>query len=463
MKKLIAVVALFLSLLVPCILLSGQDAGQVQHPPASHAILSEKQVAQILSESGISKENLAPILTQLDSGVLEDRQKAQARLEDLGRSSLKILAEAAADPSSSAQVRESLTQAVRYIKNPGLAPYVVAAFNADLIIAGEIVSDGSPLMVQDITFPGEQKPQKVAMQVFEMKVSEVIRYNFTQGREGWAVPASQPATLDGRTIKIMVAADEASRPAAPWAQPLFPKKGLKLIAALQRVAGRDEYYLSPPGDTATFRADMAAFRAEATDANIQAFKRARRDVTYWPWGKAVDGLRLALIVSDEYEFSGNPIQHVKGKQGLNVTLEMAVALQNVSGKLLAVNLYDLKDGLSVRATDANDDTRGGTPYGGQTLPAKRPREFDKSYVKMLQPGQVAMVGSEGLAPLGCSLEILLDYRSWKLSAAYEVDRDAKTEDGQALWKGKLQSAPVDINVVRVPAININKPGQAPPT
>jgi len=177
---------------------------------------------------------------------------------------------------------------------------------------------------------------------------------------------------------------------------------------------------------------------KAGDKRIGAVERIA-DPSKWPWGKAADGLQIALLPS-ETEFVANPTRKVNGRPA-SVHLHLSLAARNTSKQTIRLNVHLADRAISVRAVDEKGAKVEADLYGGTSRnPAPK---FGPASVVEIAPGDIAFIAPGGKGDWGFSVPIHLVAGKWKIEAVYQSNRAAKDVK---LWKGKAASGAADITV-----------------
>jgi hypothetical protein len=299
-------------------------------------------------------------------------------------------------------------------------PMEALAQQSDLIVTAEAVSAGQPAEAE-MTLPGASKPAKEWFRQYKVKVKDVIKPagGVKPGQEIVVVAQAPRPPKDGEPAPVV-----ADGPQYPSLQP-----GTNYVLLLRKFADKNEYLV--PSYAKNYR--------PVTDEDVARVKRAV-DVAKWAWGKPVDGLQIALVPDRstfQMPLTGRP--RVAG-----VFVAGVVALRNTSDKPITVNLYAGDRYLSIAAVGGGAEAIDVDLYSW--LAAARLRAFSVASTASVDPGKVRFISSNGASDYGMTFRLNAGPGKWKLRTAYNSIRDAKPLVNLSLWKGKIESADVEIEV-----------------
>jgi hypothetical protein len=219
-------------------------------------------------------------------------------------------------------------------------------------------------------------------------------------------------------------------------------KGSSYVMILTKLPHREEYYLR-------FNPDYAH---EATEENIKSATRAA-DPDKWAWGKSVHGLQMALLLPAEAGTFGAGNVPMGGRMKPSFSMSCGVALKNTSDKPLAISQYAPDHPLSVQAKQDADGVVGGSgePVNVNLYPdvGSKAAGYEPKNSVILKPNQVMLIAPSDKADSGFTMWVSLDFGKWSIQAAFESRREDKGTDSLPLWKGKIESAPVEVEFKQI--------------
>lgn len=309
---------------------------------------------------------------------------------------------------------------------------------SELIVVAEVVEAGQAARLR-LKVPDSPKAVDTWFRRCKLTVTRVIKED---------PPAAKPAKKSqaARKIDVLARAQRPQKPGEPVlrvANGNYPnlRVGQSYVLILRKMPGKTEYYL--PSYPKNY--------GRATKDRIARIEKAA-NVDKWPWGKAVNGLQIALVPSRPVVNLMTVRQSVRGpdgQMGQPVTKKLAyvqavVALRNTSKKALAVNLY-MGDGfLKVEGTGPAGKTVSPDLYGFlAAMGLAGPQAKD---VAKIEPGKVMFINARGQTKYGGGGHPLpLSPGKWKFKASYTSVRKANVKGGK-LWTGKIESAAADVEV-----------------
>lgn len=210
------------------------------------------------------------------------------------------------------------------------------------------------------------------------------------------------------------------------------KEGGSYIFVLRRFRpGDDRYYLEP----------TYPWWVPATKVTRGIYTSAA-DVEGWPWGKAVDGLQLAVLRGRT-----SKLMSMRGK----VSTPLPIALRNTGKEALLLAVDKPDERFSVKAFDTDGNSIDGkfvNKKAGRPKEASSDGEDQKKPTALtLKPGEILFlnwgdVGSPGMMrfPIGRPGE-------YKLQVEYSVDKSSTEVKDQKLWTGSAQSGKRSVEVI----------------
>lgn len=336
-------------------------------------------------------------------------------------------------------------------------PLEVLAYKGELIVVGRVLEVGRPAE-QELSLPGGARPVRGWFAACKVRIERVLKEVVakpkkkepaaeSEATETPEAPTTTPAA--GATIAVLARSARPSRRGIGMLSRdarKYPRLVAKsrYVLMLRRLPGRPQYYL--PSEGRNYR---PALRTE-----IAKVERAA-GVDNWPWGEQLGGLRLALVLTRpivEYQPQqiiggsssgrGAAVRRIGGAQ-----VRAVVALRNTSGEAITLSTYKWDEFLSLRAAGPEDKLIAHDFYKyGRS--ARQPA-FARKYTSSIQPGKVVFIGPEGPGERGIAIRMPLNPGRWALKAVYSSERQAGDEE-EKLWTGKIESAPVPIQVRRSP-------------
>jgi hypothetical protein len=294
------------------------------------------------------------------------------------------------------------------------------SWSADLIIVGKLVESRDPNNLL-LRLPFREKAERWGIITYKIQVEKVIASRTTPA-DGSA-PKALEVPAAGKTIAVLTSSAGASESqpiqfkGLPIRHNESPRVGRSYIFTLYRLADRTEFYL-PAND---------GYWENADETHLKQVKEWL-DVDKWPWGKVQDGFELALFAPASVEI-----------QDWGLRFPVAVAMRNVSGKPLAVNLLPAKP-LSLQATR---DT-GGT-FMPIALPkaSRSPAAADRD--RVLAPGEVIFLDPSGTATEAMYLSLNLPEGAYVFVAAFSVEPTRLQMP--RTWNGRILSPAVPVQVL----------------
>jgi hypothetical protein len=303
-----------------------------------------------------------------------------------------------------------LSAATRTPKN---VPLEVALNLADFVCVGKVAETAAP-REEKLTLP-DGKSDPAQYQWYKVEVERVLKAdkNGSTTRPGKA------------TIELYTPAVKAPPPPPRGAKaPTQPAGTLtvgdKCVLLLARLPKREVYYLASKDDCSDVK------ELDRIEAGL--------DLDRWPWGRAENGLRIAIIPQPDMTVAA-PNKPVK--------CAALVALRNTSSKNIGVSLYPWDKPLVIEAADATRKVSQdfNDHYFWVNLPP-----WGSTYAKILKPGDMLFLGPDGATLEAVPFEMKLTPGKWKFTAQYRNTRDATDEQGDFVWKGKTQSLAVEMEI-----------------
>jgi hypothetical protein len=311
-------------------------------------------------------------------------------------------------------------------------PLPIIAARGDLVVVGEATKAAEPQTMR-LKPPDAKQPIRTWFRTFAVKVTRVL------------AEKDPPEGLDPaaeREVKIIARSLPPPQPGGPliWRSDAgsypFLRVGRSYVLILRKMPEGGTYYL--PAYFRNWRPTSKEW--------IEQVRRAA-DVEKWPWGKAVDGLQIALLTTrQELWLRTATIRGPRGqRRARTVFVQMVVALRNTGKKPLAVSLYPEDRYLSVKAVGPASKTVAADFYS--RLAMMDIRAFGPWAVKTLAPGELLFLGPMGAAPHGLGTNLELTAGKWKLTAGFTSKRQPSGKDAARLWNGAIESKPVPVEVI----------------
>ncbi len=294
-------------------------------------------------------------------------------------------------------------------------PLEVVAQQADLIVVGKVVSVGRARPLTH-TPRGAAKPVTRFYSLCSVLVSRLIKSPASGA-------GSRPSAGGRIGVEVLVLARDKGR--GPADRRCVLAEGARYLLMVRRLPetarwilpyGRDNY-MAPTGET------------------IKAVVGAAR-LGDWPWGPAKNGLQAAMICKWT-----RWTHMVRNRR--TIFFRTYVALRNTSKKTLVVNLRPADAPLWIEARDAKGTVVTGDLY--RSLRWRLKGEWPRP-AEAIPPGGVIFVGQTGKQAVQLEASLDLPAGRWAIHAGYRNTR-AATEDGKALWTGRIAAKPLPIEVV----------------
>ena len=315
-------------------------------------------------------------------------------------------------------------------------PLEIITSKSELIVIGKVTAAAVPAQFEK-ALPDYPRPVKAWFTEYTFAVSRVIKTaggaKAAKGLKVAVVAQARPPAQGGRLVII---ADGPSYPSL--------RVNSSYVLILRKLPGKDQYYL--PSYFRNFKLNRKQDVAEIERA---------ANVNGWPWGKTVNGLQFTFFPrTTKFQLGGAITRVRRGNRWVRVPagvyLASVAALRNTSDKDIAVSLYPGDRFFSVQAQSASAKT---VTAGLYTWLASRPaKPFGASDVTRIKAGAMAFVSSYGQGQYGFAFRLPIQQPGkWRVQAAYTSKR-AKGADGAALWTGRIESAPVELDVQKAPVI-----------
>ncbi|HUS47807.1 MAG TPA: hypothetical protein VNA25_15945 [Phycisphaerae bacterium] len=315
-------------------------------------------------------------------------------------------------------------------------PLEVVVQRCELVVVAEVTTAGAVAHMQ-LKIPGAKQPVGRLYRNYTLQVKQVLR-------ENGAAPKDE--TPKDRKIEVLAEARPPAGPGVPVVSDdmsVSLRVGQSYVLALRKLPDRVEYYLSA----------YPRNRASASAERIDLYKKAAQ-LEDWPWGKAVDGLQIALLHATTklrirtvaVRRPGGP---PRGVPQQSVYLQPVVVLRNTTKEPIAVSLWPGERFLNIWATGAGGKTVTLDLYS--RLAVKLIAEFGPVFVRKIEPGKILFINAFGEVTGASAHNVPLSPGAWKLHAGYTAIRksvgsaNAKAA-AQKLWTGKVESVPVEIEV-----------------
>jgi hypothetical protein len=307
----------------------------------------------------------------------------------------------------------------------------------DLIVVADVTETQAAARLR-LNVPGYSKPLETWFRKYGLKISRVITENGKVPPKAAAMPAN-------RTIEVFARSLPPPRPDQPAILVpgmYFPSLtvGKSYVLILRKMASKPEYYL--PSHPKNYR--------PAGKEEIALVERVAV-VDKWPWGRAIKGLRLALVPEETMVTQQQVRRSARGKggrmqtafQGRSATVQCQIALRNVSDAPVGIALYRWDRFLSVTMTDPNGKAVKADLYGPPDRGTIAP--FRQGDVAVLSPGEVVFIDPRGKSQQSVSLNLDASAGTWKMQASLASKR-GRAPDQKRLWTGVIKSASVEIEV-----------------
>ena len=311
-------------------------------------------------------------------------------------------------------------------------PLPKIVLDSDLIVIAK-VSANAEKAEKEAQIPGMKQPIKRWFQESELTIEKVLRDR--QGAVGaaekqqkvsvtsWAAAPQKP----GLMIHM------ADGPAYPNLQ-----VGQRYLLVLKKMSNGKGYYLPP------YPKNFALANQQNSKRVAEMEKLAKIDD--WGWGKERNGLQLALVPAQ------TKLNLMKSRRGRNgpffwrIYVSTAFVVRNATAdKTLGVNLYPSDKCLSLKYKKPDGKVQTSDLYA--FLARSKVKPFGKENVAILKPGEVAMIAPYGPGGYGQPFDMETGPGEMIVQLGYESKRDA-TVDGVTVWKGKLSSQAVTLEVVK---------------
>jgi hypothetical protein len=309
-------------------------------------------------------------------------------------------------------------------------PLAVRAFRADLVVLGEVEKDGVTEELK-LTVPGADSAGTDTFTSYSVKVRECLRERIIVTGPG---STTKPAPSRVDVLVRQPAPDAPDKTLVPVLE-----KGKKYLLLLSRIDGRKEYYLAPGA------ANCVPATPEAVDQYTEA-----ANLEKWPWGKAVDGLELAVLVAPKIVMF-TPTTTV-GTGAVNVTIVLHEVRSGktvnvgeliVPGVPVAVAIRNSnKEPVSFRLDPTAKMLGIGALRGDKTVAADLYQDVKDEAEKIVtvEGRQTVLLGPAGVVACALPTKMELAAGKWLFKATLET-KSAKTGSTtqKALWAGKLES------------------------
>jgi len=263
---------------------------------------------------------------------------------------------------------------------------------SDVVAVGK-VEDAGGWEDLDLVMPYEGVSTRHAVQRFKIAISRIDR-----------------DTMNGTPVQTNAVVNAlAVQPAGSDRKRLLYNRNQSGVFMMQRIQGRDE---------------LLVLRWEPM---INASRMAMTaDAEKLEWGPVSNGLQMATIAPWPAMGAGE-----------DVTLNVLVAIRNVSTGLILVNAFG-GDRLVTCRVD-------GKPVHVIITPPTRevPQDFGEGHVLVLRPNQMAFIAPDGgVGESGFKTKVAAA-DSWSVQAVYECKREARIGD-RTLWAGRLESKSITV-------------------
>ncbi|MHC4718358.1 MAG: hypothetical protein ACYS5V_15405, partial [Planctomycetota bacterium] len=296
-------------------------------------------------------------------------------------------------------------------ERPETVPVEISAVRSDLVVVGTVDAVGEPEKMQ-VAPPPSTQPAEGVYRKCRLRVKAVLK---DAAAEAERVKPEQIISFLARVAK------DGGRPKPP----ALLAEGASCVLLLRRLAGREELYL-PDRPSCRHPADPEAIYRVREAAQTDA----------WRWGKAVDGLQIALASIPRAYPLTMEVRRRRGHDGRwrakmvrpMVRLRPVVAVRNVSDKPRSLSMHPGDWSLSVEGVGSG----GGKISQEIFRPPYRPPAFDPAAIQVLQPGQIRFIAQGGMVDESMPLYLRLADGQWSLKAVFVANRgQARGADGTA--------------------------------
>ena len=314
-------------------------------------------------------------------------------------------------------------------------PLAKLVVDSDLVITCEVTNVG-PVGKEKFQPPGRPRAISLTVRTAEVAVLDVMR----DKNKVLATPKGAKAGAAVRKIKLIYQAREPVAPGQmrPIVANGYPpvEVGGKYLVIVSKIKGKKAYYLP------SYPKNLVRLTARKNERADQIRKVA--DIAAWPWGKVSGGLQMAIVIERPEVYLATVRRGRGGPPKQLAYVQFAAAVRNASKKPIVVNTYPPDRLLTLTFSQQGGPPRVQDLYS--FLARAYLRAFGTWATTVLKPGEVALVTPHGL---GQSHGQQLDVHDGKvtLNMTYESTRDAASENGLKLWKGKV-SAAASVKVIK---------------
>jgi len=297
-------------------------------------------------------------------------------------------------------------------------PLAVLATTSDVVLAGEVreTRDARQMNLQQ---RGRRQVTAGRYRTYRVLVREVFK----------ADAKTDAALRSGAIVDVYAVAPPQAAGEAPSAE--MAEMLQRVLPSLQ-VDKSYVLFLAPLAEANSY----LLLPEQSRPATAEVLQQTRQAVAIesWPWGPVVDGLHLAVLPQGDGQ-----LLH-RGR----TTLEVLLAVRNVSAETLRLNLFPPDQPLLLTAQAGNQPAVT-ADFAGEP-PAGRGLRFSAQYVVTVAPGTVQFIAPRLSQRFGLTLTMPLHEGIWRLTATYASQRQTP-EDMEKLWTGEVTSAPAVVNVV----------------
>lgn len=310
-------------------------------------------------------------------------------------------------------------------------PSSAVVAGSDLVVVGKVAANKDSAE-EELRLPGMKKAYKRYMQTSSIEVSEVIMDLGSAHRTGEKIQviamAKKPQPKQPGMMIHM--ADGPSYPSL--------RAGTVYLMVLRKMPDKPGmYYL--PADPRYFVID-----SPQTKKRVDSLRKMA-NVASWPWGKAVDGLQLAIMPDDQETRMYKARKGRNGPEFTQAQMLFAAVVRNVTkDRTIAIPHYAFDKFLTLSLTAEGKPEHKMDLYTGTRF---QQEEFGAKHVTHIQPGAMAIIARYGASPWGDNL-MLQDLPAGPavLRCGFTAKRE-EGPDGAALWKGTLTSGDTPLSIV----------------
>lgn len=345
------------------------------------------------------------------------------------------------------------------IAAPGGGLMEVAGHNADVVVTGKVIEVFKPEQTE-IKLPGQDKAAKGTFAKYKIEVDKVLKKPVAAKDAKEDKQPEFPKTIEIVTQSMQM---EAMPMPMPMPAPQLLPGGNGGAMLMQQIAPGDVVVGRPiaiaPGyiGGVTLEKDQSYilfvqklpdrndYFADSQDKVLPADKetvaKAEKALAMdkWAWGKEVSGLQMALVCPDQMQSFA-----MANKDGGRGSLMVAFAIRNVSKEDIVLNTDPADKTLNLQVKAGDKDTSVNLyQYAG--------KETTSYPIVEIKPGQTVFVQVVPGAGAVCRATVMAGEGKIGVTAGYSNEKDATGDRARKLWKGKLTSEPVSVEVKQTKA------------